>query len=310
MNTYESAGQLVGNTPLVRLRRLEEEKGLRAAVLGKAEFMNPAGCVKERIAKTMIQQAEADGLLKPGGLIVEASSGNTGIGLAMMAASRGYRLILTMPDTMSVERRQLLAAYGARLILTEGARGMVGAMEKAEEIVRENPGSFYARQFENPANPRAHYETTGPEIDRDTGGRVDVFVAGVGTGGTITGAGRYLRERHPGVLIVAVEPAGSPVLSGGEKGKHKIQGIGAGFIPGVLDTGIYDQVIRVTDEDAAAAARLLARSEGLLCGISSGAALHAAMELAKTEEHRGGNIVVILPDAGSRYLSGGLFEVG
>ncbi len=307
MSVYKSSDQLIGNTPLVRLNRIEKAENLKAVLLGKAESMNPAGCVKERIAKTMIDEAEAAGLLKPGALLVEASSGNTGIGLAMMAAARGYRLILTMPDTMSVERRQLLTAYGAELVLTDGALGMPGAMGKAEEIVRENPGSWYARQFENPANPRAHYQTTGPEIERDTKGLADILVAGVGTGGTITGAGRYLKERHPGIRIIAVEPSGSPVLSGGPKGKHKIQGIGAGFVPKVLDTDIYDQVITVSDEDAAEATRLLARLEGLLCGISSGAALHAAMTLAQKEENRGRNIVVILPDAGSRYLSGGLF---
>ena len=310
MKTYENAGQLIGKTPLIRLGRLRETLGLQADILAKAESFNTAGSVKDRIARSMVDAAEQSGQLKPGGTLVEASSGNTGIGLALLAAMRGYKLILTMPDTMSLERRQLLKAYGARLALTPGDQGMPGAMEKAEQITRENPGSVFIRQFENQANPQAHYEGTGPEIEEATGGRVDIFVAGIGTGGTVTGAGRYLRERHPDIKIVAVEPAGSPILSGGEKGKHKIQGIGAGFVPKVLDTTIYDRVMAVTDEDAADAARLLAHTEGLLCGISSGAALKAAILLAREEENRGKAIVAVLPDAGDRYLSGGLFEVG
>ncbi|MDD4135426.1 MAG: cysteine synthase A [Eubacteriales bacterium] len=310
MKTYENAGQLIGKTPLIRLLRLKEALGLQADILAKAESFNAAGSVKDRIAQSMVDAAEKAGKLKPGGIMVEASSGNTGIGLAMVAAVKGYKLILTMPDTMSLERRQLLKAYGARLALTPGDQGMPGAMEKAEQIARENPGSVYIRQFENPANPRAHYEGTGPEIEEAAGGRVDLFVAGVGTGGTITGAGRYLRERHPGLGIVAVEPAGSPVLSGGEKGRHRIQGIGAGFVPKVLDTKIYGRVITITDEEAAGTARLLARTEGLLCGISSGAALRAAIRLAREEGNQGKAIVAVLPDAGDRYLSGGLFEAG
>ena len=308
MKTRKNIGRAIGKTPLIHLNRLQQELGLAADILAKAESLNPAGSVKDRIALSMVKAAEQDGSLKPGGLIVEASSGNTGIGLAMVAAARGYRLILTMPDTMSLERRQLLHAYGARLILTDGAGGMPAAMEKAREIVSENPGSVYVQQFENPANPQAHYDTTGPEIARAVHGRLDIFVSGVGTGGTITGAGRYLKEQFPDLEIVAVEPAGSPVLSTGQKGKHKIQGIGAGFVPEVLDTGIYHQVLTVTDEDAARTARLLARTEGILCGISSGAALHAALRLAREDRNSGKSIAVILPDAGNRYLSGGLFD--
>ena len=310
MKISESTSQLVGATPLIRLSTLQKKLGLKAEILAKAESFNPAGSIKDRIAREMINAAEESGELKPGGLLVEASSGNTGIGLAMVAAARGYRLILTMPDTMSMERRQLLQAYGAQLVLTEGANGMPGAMEKARQIANEHPGSVYIRQFENPANPKAHYENTGPEIDQAANGRVDLFVTGVGTGGTITGAGRYLKERHPELEIVAVEPANSPVLSGGAKGKHKIQGIGAGFVPKVLDTTIYNRIITVTDEDAAETTRLLAQTEGLLCGISSGAALKAAIQLAQEERNEGKTIVVVLMDAGSRYLSGGLFEVG
>lgn len=308
MKTRKNIGRVIGKTPLIHLNRLQQELGLTADILAKAESLNPAGSVKDRIALSMVKAAEQDGSLKPGGLIVEASSGNTGIGLAMVAAARGYRLILTMPDTMSLERRQLLHAYGARLILTDGAGGMPAAMEKAREIVSENPGSVYVQQFENPANPQAHYDTTGPEIARAVHGRLDIFVSGVGTGGTITGAGRYLKEQFPDLEIVAVEPAGSPVLSTGQKGKHKIQGIGAGFVPEVLDTGIYHQVLTVTDEDAARTARLLARTEGILCGISSGAALHAAIRLSREDRNSGKSIAVILPDAGNRYLSGGLFD--
>ena len=308
MKTFNRNSDLIGKTPLVHLVRLQKKLGLKADILAKVEGFNPAGSVKDRIALYIVDEAEKQGLLKEGGLIVEASSGNTGIGLAMVAASRGYRLILTMPDSMSLERRQLLAAYGATLVLTPGADGMPGAMKKAEEIVAENPGSLYARQFENEANPKAHYETTGPEIEQATHGRVDRFVAGGGTGGTITGAGKYLRERNPKLEIVAVEPTGSPVLSGGQKGKHAIQGIGAGFVPKVLDTGIYNRILTVTDEASKEAARLLATTEGLLCGISSGAALEAAIQLAREEQNAGKSIVVILPDSGNRYLSNGLFD--
>lgn len=307
MRTYENTVQLIGGTPLIHLNRLQEALGLSADLLAKAESFAPAGSVKDRIAREMVAAAEDSGQLQPGGTLVEASSGNTGIGLALVAAARGYKLILTMPDTMSLERRQLLVAYGAELVLTDGAQGMPAAMAEAERITAANPGAVYVKQFENQANPKAHYETTGPEIEQAAHGRVDIFVSGVGTGGTITGAGRYLRERHPNLEIVAVEPAGSPILSGGEKGKHKIQGIGAGFVPKVLDTGIYNRVLTVTDEDAAAAARLLARKEGLLAGISSGAALDAAIRLAREPQNEGKSIVVILPDAGSRYLSVGLF---
>lgn len=308
MRTYVRNSDLIGKTPLVHLVRLQKQLGLQADILAKVEGFNPAGSVKDRIARAIVDAAEQAGQLKKGGLIVEASSGNTGIGLAMVAAARGYRLILTMPDSMSLERRQLLIAYGAELVLTPGADGMPGAMQKAEQIVAENPGSVYARQFANEANPKAHYETTGPEIEQATHGRVDIFVSGVGTGGTITGAGRYLKERHPEIEIVAVEPSASPVLSGGQKGKHVIQGIGAGFVPEVLDTGIYNRIKTVTDEDAKETARLLAKTEGLLCGISSGAALSAAISLAKEEQNAGKSIVVILPDNGNRYLSMGLFD--
>ena len=308
MTHYLSIEDCIGNTPLVRLQRLPGST--TNTLLLKLEGNNPAGSVKDRPAINMIKSAEARGQIRPGDTLIEATSGNTGIGLAMAAAARGYRLILTMPDTMSLERRQLLSAFGAELVLTDGAQGMPAAMEKAEEIARAHPGSVYVRQFENPANPLAHYRTTGPEIFRDAEGQVDVFVSGVGTGGTITGAGRYLKEQNPGVEIVAVEPAASPVLSGGPKGKHKIQGIGAGFVPKVLDTSIYSRIIAVTDGDAAAMARLLARTEGLLCGISSGAALHAAATLARRPEYRDKAIVVVLPDAGDRYLSIDLFTEG
>lgn len=308
MKTFSGNSELTGKTPLVHLVKIQKHLGLKADILAKAESFNPAGSVKDRVASAMVDAAEKSLELKPGGLIVEASSGNTGIGLAMVAAARGYKLILTMPDSMSKERRQLLNAYGAQLVLTPGAEGMAGAIRKAEEIANEHPGSLYARQFENMANPRAHYETTGPEIEQAAHGRVDIFVAGVGTGGTITGAGRYLRERHPWLEVVAVEPSGSPVLSGGQKGRHAIQGIGAGFVPKVLDTGIYDRVIAVTDEASAQMARLLATREGLLCGISSGAALQAAAQLALEDRNACKSIVVILPDSGSRYLSDGLFS--
>ena len=305
---YTSAAELVGKTPLVELTRLEKEHGLQATLLAKLEYFNPAGSVKDRIAKAMIEDAEASGALQPGAVIIEPTSGNTGIGLAAIAAAKGYRLIITMPETMSVERRRLMQAYGAELVLTEGAKGMKGAIAKAEGLAQEIPGSFIPGQFRNPANPQIHRKTTGPEIWADTDGRVDVFVAGVGTGGTITGVGEYLRERNPAVRIVAVEPADSPVLSGGASGPHKIQGIGAGFVPEVLNTGIYDEVIRVSNEEAFAAGREIARREGILVGISSGAALRAAIEIAKLPQSRGKTIVVLLPDTGDRYLSTALFD--
>ena len=304
---YTSADQLIGGTPLLELRNIEKEEGLRATVLAKLEYLNPAGSVKDRIAKAMIDDAEAKGELKPGAVIIEPTSGNTGIGLASVAAARGYRTIIVMPDTMSVERRQLMKAYGAELVLTEGAKGMKGAIAKAEELAKEIENSFVAGQFVNPANPWAHFETTGPEIYADTDGEVDIFVAGVGTGGTITGVGEYLRSKKPEVKIVAVEPASSPVLSTGKAGAHKIQGIGAGFVPDVLNTKIYDEIIPVANEDAFAAGKLMGRSEGVLVGISSGAALWAAMELAKRPENEGKTIVVLLPDTGDRYLSTALF---
>lgn len=298
---------LIGNTPLVALSRYAEEMALSSTILGKLEAGNPAGSVKDRIAKAMLDDAEARGELTPGAVIIEPTSGNTGIGLAAIAAARGYRLILTMPDTMSVERRNLLIAYGAELVLTEGARGMSGAIARAEELGAEIAGSFLPRQFSNKANPAAHYSTTGPEIWRDAQGHVDVFVAGIGTGGTITGAGAYLREQNPNVRIVAVEPAASPVLSGGKAGPHKIQGIGAGFVPPVLNTEIYDEIITVENDQAFETGRDLARKEGLLAGISSGAALYAATQIAKRPEHAGQVIVVVLPDTGERYLSTPLF---
>ena len=305
---YTSAAELVGKTPLLELTRPEKEHGLEATLLAKLEYFNPAGSVKDRIARAMIEDAEASGALRPGAVIIEPTSGNTGIGLAVIAAAKGYRLIITMPETMSVERRRLMQAYGAELVLTEGAKGMKGAIAKAEELAQEIPDSFIPGQFRNPANPQIHRKTTGPEIWSDTDGRVDIFVAGVGTGGTITGVGEYLKERNPAVRIAAVEPADSPVLSGGAPGPHKIQGIGAGFVPEVLNTGIYDEVIRVGNEDAFAAGREIARREGILVGISSGAALWAAMEIAKRPQSRGKTIVVLLPDTGDRYLSTPLFE--
>ena len=305
---YTSAAELVGKTPLLELTRLEKEHGLEATLLAKLEYFNPAGSVKDRIARAMIEDAEASGALRPGAVIIEPTSGNTGIGLAAIAAAKGYRLIITMPETMSVERRRLMQAYGAELVLTEGAKGMKGAIAKAEELAQEIPDSFIPGQFRNPANPQIHRKTTGPEIWSDTDGRVDIFVAGVGTGGTITGVGEYLKERNPAVRIAAVEPADSPVLSGGAPGPHKIQGIGAGFVPEVLNTGIYDEVIRVGNEDAFAAGREIARREGILVCISSGAALWAAMEIAKRPQSRGKTIVVLLPDTGDRYLSTPLFE--
>ena len=304
---YTSADQLIGNTPLLELTHIERSEGLEAKILGKLEYLNPAGSVKDRIARAMIDDAEQKGLLKSGSVIIEPTSGNTGIGLASVAAARGYRIIIVMPDSMSVERRQLMKAYGAELVLTEGAKGMKGAIARADELAREIPNSFIPGQFVNPANPAAHRATTGPEIWADTEGKVDIFVAGVGTGGTITGVGEYLKQQKPDVKVVAVEPATSPVLSGGAAGGHKIQGIGAGFVPDVLDTAIYDEIIPVANEDAFAAGRLIGRKEGVLVGISSGAAVWAAIQLAKRPENRGKNIVVLLPDTGDRYLSTPLF---
>ena len=306
-NICTSADQLIGKTPLLELTHIEKEAGLKARILAKLEYFNPAGSVKDRIAKAMIDNAEQKGLLKPGSVIIEPTSGNTGIGLASVAAARGYRVIIIMPETMSVERRQLMKAYGAELVLTEGAKGMKGAIAKAEELAAEIPDSFIPGQFTNPANPAAHSSSTGPEIWADTDGQVDIFVAGVGTGGTITGAGQYLKEQNPAVKIVAVEPKDSPVLSGGHSGPHKLQGIGAGFVPEVLDTSVYDEIIPVSSGDAFAAGRLAGRKEGILVGISSGAALHAAIELAKRPESEGKTIVVLLPDTGDRYLSTPLF---
>ncbi len=305
---YTSADQLIGKTPLLELRHIEQAQGLQARILAKLEYFNPAGSVKDRVALRMIDEAERSGALRPDSVIIEPTSGNTGIGLASVAAARGYRIIIVMPDTMSVERRQLMKAYGAELVLSDGKAGMAGAIARADELAAQIPNSFIPGQFVNPANPRAHYETTGPEIWADTDGAVDVFVAGVGTGGTITGVGRYLKEQNPAVRVVAVEPAGSPVLSAGKAGAHKIQGIGAGFVPEVLDTAVYDEIIPVSNEDAFTAGRLVGRSEGVLVGISSGAAVHAAVELAKRPENAGKTIVVLLPDTGDRYLSTPLFS--
>ena len=305
---YTSADQLIGKTPLLELTHIEQAEKLEARVLAKLEYFNPAGSVKDRIAKAMIDEAEAKGQLKPGSVIIEQTSGNTGIGLASVAAARGYRIIIVMPETMSVERRQLMKAYGAELVLTEGAKGMKGAIAKADELSKEIPNSFVPGQFVNPANPAAHKATTGPEIWEDTDGKVDIFVAGVGTGGTITGTGAYLKEQNPNVKVVAVEPKDSPVLSEGHAGSHKIQGIGAGFVPDVLDTKIYDEIIPVTNDDAFAAGKLVGHSEGVLVGISSGAAVWAAIELAKRPENKGKTIVALLPDTGDRYLSTPLFQ--
>ena len=304
---YTSAHQLIGHTPLLELTHIEEKLGLKAKILAKLELFNPAGSVKDRVALTMIEDAEASGALKPDSVIIEPTSGNTGIGLAAVAAARGYRMIVVMPDSMSMERRLLMTAYGAELVLTPGAKGMAGAIAKADELAAEIPNSFIPGQFVNPSNPKAHRETTGPEIYDDTDGTVDIFVAGVGTGGTITGVGEYLKSRNPKVQVVAVEPSDSPVLSGGQAGPHKLQGIGAGFVPEVLNTQVYDEVFPVTSEEAYAGGRLMGRSEGVLVGISSGAALHAAIEVAKRPENAGKTIVVLLPDTGDRYLSTPMF---
>ena len=307
MKVYEKITELVGRTPLVHLKNYEEEHNLSATLLAKLEYFNPAGSVKDRIALAMVEDAASKGLLQPGSVIIEPTSGNTGIGLAAVAASRGYRILLTMPETMSIERRNLLKAYGAELVLTDGSKGMKGAIAKAQELAQSIEHSFIPSQFTNPANPQVHYKTTGPEIWEDTDGEVDIFVAGIGTGGTITGVGRYLKERKPGVRVVAVEPAGSPVLSKGESGPHKIQGIGAGFVPDTLDRSVYDEIIAVENEEAFATGRILARKEGILVGISSGAAVFAASQLARRPENRGKVIVALLPDTGERYLSTPMF---
>ncbi len=305
---YTSADQLIGKTPLLELTHIERELGLEAKVLAKLEYLNPAGSIKDRVGKAMIEEAEKKGILKEGAVIIEPTSGNTGIGLATVAAAKGYRLIIVMPDTMSVERRKFIASYGAELVLSDGSKGMSGAIEKAEELAKEIPNSFIAGQFVNPVNPQVHFETTGPEIYEDTDGNVDILVAGVGTGGTITGTGKYLKFKNPDIKVVAVEPAGSPVLSKGQAGAHGLQGIGAGFVPEILDTTVYDEIITVKEEDAYEKGRLIGKGEGVLVGISSGAALHAAIELAKRPENKGKNIVVILPDSGDRYLSTPMFQ--
>ncbi len=304
---YKSALELIGNTPLVEVTNIEKALGLEATILVKLEYLNPAGSVKDRVARAMIEDAEAKGLLKEGSVIIEPTSGNTGIGLAAIAAAKGYRIILTMPETMSVERRNILKAYGAEVVLTEGAKGMKGAIEKADELAKEIPGSYIPGQFVNPANPAAHRAQTGPEIWRDTDGKVDLFIAGVGTGGTVTGTGEYLKQQNPGIKVVALEPSDSPVLSGGKAGAHKLQGIGAGFVPEVLNTAVYDEIFRAGNEEAFAAAKLLAKKEGILVGISSGAALHGAIELAKRPENKEKMIVALLPDTGDRYYSTPLF---
>ena len=305
---YTSVDQLIGGTPLLELVRIQQQEGLRARILAKLEHLNPGGSAKDRVGRALIDDAEARGLLRPGSVIIEPTSGNTGIGLACVAAARGYRTVIVMPDSMSVERRKLMGAYGAEVVLTPGAQGMQGAIQRAEELAREIPGSFIPGQFDNPANPATHRASTGPEIWRDTGGQVDIFVASVGTGGTITGTGQYLREQKADVEIVAVEPAASPVLSGGSAGPHGLQGIGAGFVPRVLDTGIYDEIVTVTEEDAYTAGRLMGRTEGVLVGISSGAALWAAIQLARRPANEGRTIVVLLPDSGERYLSTPMFQ--
>lgn len=307
-NIYTSAEQLIGRTPLLELSHIEKEYKLKAKIIAKLEYLNPAGSVKDRIAKAMIDEAENSGKLRTGSVIIEPTSGNTGIGLAAVAAARGYRIVIVMPETMSVERRQLMKAYGAELVLTDGSKGMKGAIEKAEELAKEIPDSFLAGQFVNPANPKIHRETTGPEIYQDTDGKVDIFVAGVGTGGTVTGVGEYLKSQNSNIQVIAVEPATSPMLSEGKAGAHKIQGIGAGFVPDVLNTNIYDRVITVDEEDAFRVGRMIGQKEGVLVGISSGAAAHAAIELAKLPENEGKNIVVLLPDTGDRYLSTPLFS--
>ena len=305
---YKNIEELIGKTPLLELTHLEEIHNLDAKVLAKVEFLNPGGSAKDRVAKKMVEDAEAKGLLKAGATIIEPTSGNTGIGLAVMAAARGYRAIIVMPDSMSMERRLLMSAFGAELVLTEGAKGMAGAIAKAEELAKEIPGAFIPGQFDNPANPQAHYETTGPEIYEDTDGKVDIFVAGIGTGGTITGVGRYLREKNPDVQSIGVEPASSPLLTEGRAGSHGLQGIGANFVPSILDTKLYNEIITVTEEAAYAAGREVAQKEGLLVGISAGAAIHAALEVAKRPENKGKNIVVLLPDTGDRYLSTPMFQ--
>ena len=307
-NIYTSAEQLVGRTPLLELTHIEKEFGLKAKILAKLEYLNPAGSIKDRVAKAMIEAAEKEGKLKEGSVIIEPTSGNTGIGLASVATAKGYRMIVVMPETMSVERRKLIAAYGAELVLTDGTKGMTGAIEKAEEMQKEIPNSLVAGQFVNPENPKVHFETTGPEIYKDTDGNVDIFVAGVGTGGTITGTGRYLKSQNPDIKVVAVEPKASPVLSEGVSGAHKIQGIGAGFVPEILDTTVYDEIIQVENEEAFEMGRLIGKKEGILVGISAGAALCGAIKEARKEENAGKNIVVILPDSGDRYLSTPLFE--
>lgn len=308
MTVYKAISDLIGNTPLVELTHIEEKEGLEASVVAKVEFFNPAGSVKDRIAKKMIEDAEKKGLIKPGATLIEPTSGNTGIGIASVAAAKGYKAIMTMPETMSVERRNLLKAYGAKVVLTDGKAGMKGAIAKAQELAATTPNSFIPSQFENPSNPQAHYESTGPEIWKDTEGKVDIFVAGVGTGGTVSGTGKYLKDQNPNVKVVAVEPATSPVLSEGHAGPHGIQGIGAGFVPNTLDTSVYDEVFTVTNEQAYETGRLIAHNEGMLVGISSGAATYAAIQIAKRPENKGKTIVVLLPDTGERYLSTPMFS--